>query len=130
MFTELVLIPMSEMASDRDSKGRFVPGNPGGPGRPRRTVEQDYLLALSEAVTIEKWKQIVESAVTAAVQGDDKARTWLSKYLLGDSLPGLVKLAAWEAEGVDPVEKEQLKVRDSERSDKRFREVVASLYPG
>jgi hypothetical protein len=39
---------------DRDREtGRFLPGNPGGPARPRRATEADNLAALSEAVSIE-----------------------------------------------------------------------------
>jgi hypothetical protein len=36
------------MAADhRDAQnGRFLPGYPGGPGRPRRAIEADYLAAL------------------------------------------------------------------------------------
>jgi hypothetical protein len=94
---------MSETET-RDSKGRFTTGNPSGPGRPRRPVEQDYLRALTEAVPLETWQKIVDSAVTSALEGDDKARAWLSKYLLGERLPNLAKLAALEAEGADPIE--------------------------
>jgi hypothetical protein len=49
------------MSADRDDNGRFAKGNPGGPGRPRRAVEADYLAALSQAVPLEKWRDIVET---------------------------------------------------------------------
>jgi hypothetical protein len=71
------------MGTDRDVRGRFLPGSPGGPGRPRRAVETDYLVALSEAVPLEKWREIVEPAVDQAVSGDAKAREWLGSYLAG-----------------------------------------------
>ena len=35
--------------SDRNMNGTFAPGNPGGPGRPRRGVERQYLAAFAEA---------------------------------------------------------------------------------
>jgi hypothetical protein len=35
---------------DRAANGRFAPGWRGGPGRPRRTTEADYSIALREAV--------------------------------------------------------------------------------
>jgi hypothetical protein len=68
----------------RGEGGRFLPGNPGGPGRPRKTVERAYLDELVGVVTAEKWRAIVERAVTDATAGDASARTWLSKHLLGD----------------------------------------------
>lgn len=69
----------------RDKQGRFVNGHTGGPGRPSRTTEQDYLTALSEAVGIDAWRQVVARAVEDAKAGDGKARDWLAKYLIGDA---------------------------------------------
>ena len=66
-----------------DSRGRFAEGNPGGPGRPRRAVEERYLAALGEAVSLDDWRDIVRAAVGAAKCGDPKARSWLSAYLIG-----------------------------------------------
>jgi|TARA_Y100000310_G_scaffold53034_1_gene48653 hypothetical protein len=68
----------------RDDKGRFAEGNSGGPGRPRRAIERDYLRTLAEACPLETWEVIVVKAVKEAVEGDEKARAWLSKYLLGN----------------------------------------------
>ena len=68
----------------RDAQdGRFLPGNPGGPGRPRRAIEADYLAALSEAVPMESWRAIIAKAVEQARDGDAKAREWLSNHLVG-----------------------------------------------
>jgi len=66
----------------RDAGGRFAAGNPGGPGRPPRLVEDSYLLALSDAVTLDDWASIVARAVADAKKGDASARAWLSKHLL------------------------------------------------
>jgi hypothetical protein len=88
----------------RDSNGRFQPGNPGGPGRPRRAIEQDYLAVLSEAVPLERWRTIVNRAATEAEQGNARAREFLAGYLVGRPREdGLLKLAAREAAGTDPV---------------------------
>jgi hypothetical protein len=90
------------MSTGRDDNGRFAKGNPGGPGRPRRAVETDYLAALSEVVPFERWREIVETAVDQAVSGDAKAREWLSNYLAGKpSGNALRRLAAAEVEA-DP----------------------------
>jgi hypothetical protein len=64
--------------------GQFAPGNPGGPGRPRRVAERDYLVTLTEACPPEKWRAICRRAVENALAGDAMARNWLSRYLLGN----------------------------------------------
>jgi hypothetical protein len=93
---------MSTPANGRTTNGRFAVGNPGGPGRPRRAVEADYLAALGDAVPLDRWKAIVERAVTDAEQGDAKAREWLSRYVTGGMPTGLTSLAAYEAaDGID-----------------------------
>ena len=82
----------------RDAAGRFAAGNAGGPGRPRRAIETDYLAALSDAVPMDRWRKIVERAVTDAEQGDVKAREWLGSYLAGKPTGnGLRKIAVDEA---------------------------------
>ena len=37
----------------------------GGPGRPTRSVEADYLVILGDAVTRDRWRKIVERAISA-----------------------------------------------------------------
>jgi hypothetical protein len=92
------------VSADRDDNGRFAPGNAGGPGRPRRAIERDYLATLSEAVPLEAWREIVETAVDQARGGDAKAREWLGSHLMGEPTGNaLLKLAAAELVGFDPV---------------------------
>jgi len=88
----------------RDARGRFAKGNSGGPGRPRRAVEQEYLAALNAAVSLEKWRQIIDRAVEDAIKGDPRAREWLSQYLLGEDRVSLVQIAAKEKVGLSPDE--------------------------
>src|SRR5262245_42442662 len=83
-------------SEDRQANGRFANGNPGGPGRPRRAIERQYLAALSDAISIEDWQEVVKATVALAKQGDSKARDWLTRYLIGDSPRGLTHLAADE----------------------------------
>ena len=71
--------------NDRGRNGRFVPGNPGGPGRPTGTAIASYLEALTDAVTPTRWAKVIERAVKDAESGDRHAREWLSKYLLGNA---------------------------------------------
>jgi len=72
-------------ANGRNSNGQFAKGRPGGPGRPPRDVEKDYLAALTHAVTPDKWRSIVQRALTDAEAGDRFARDWLSKHLIADN---------------------------------------------
>ncbi len=67
----------------RADGGRFSLGNPGGPGRPRRQTEADYLHVMMTTVTLETWETIIRAAVEAAQAGDHKAREWLAGYLCG-----------------------------------------------
>jgi hypothetical protein len=69
---------------DRSENGRFAPGNAGGPGRPRKLVERAYLEFAANACTPEDWVAIVDRAVEDAKAGDARARSWLTKILVGD----------------------------------------------
>ncbi len=69
--------------TSRDTQGRFVTGHPGGPGRLRRATEQTYMAVLMESCPPERWRGIVQRAIEAAEDGDDKARHWLAAYLIG-----------------------------------------------
>jgi hypothetical protein len=75
------------MKNGRDRRGQFAAGNPGGPGRPRRATEAEYLQALSQVVSVEDLRAIARRAVADAKRGNARARDWLSKYLLGDPVP-------------------------------------------
>ncbi len=81
--------------TERDNNGRFAKGNRGGPGRPRRHVESEYLAALSDTVTMDSWKQVCQRAVEDAINGDSKAREWLTKHMVGDG-QRITRLAAAE----------------------------------
>ena len=71
-------------SNGRAEDGGFLPGNAGGPGRPRRAVETDYLRVLSDACPLDDWQTIVGRAVEDAKAGDAKARDWLGRYVLGE----------------------------------------------
>lgn len=97
--------------SERDQHGRFEPGNSGGPGRPKRAVEKEYLAVISETCSVEEWRAIVELAVKQAKNGQEKAREWLASYLVGKPAaiaPTLNGLAVAELAGADEVELEAM----------------------
>ena len=103
---------MTETTVGHDERGRFAVGNSGGPGRPRRAIEREYLRAVSDAVPLEAWTAIVERAVSDAKDGDDKARNWLAKYVIGDAPIGLTELLARELLDIDVDLEAQVKVAE------------------
>jgi hypothetical protein len=87
---------MGDLNGHRHGNGRFAAGNPGGPGRPRRAAEQDYLIAVSEAISPERFRKIAERAADAAEKGDAKARQWVTDVLLGRRATTSMALTATE----------------------------------
>jgi hypothetical protein len=75
------------MKDGRDGLGRFATGNGGGPGRPKRATEAEYLRALSRIVSVEDLRAIARRAVADAKRGSARAREWVSNYLLGEPAP-------------------------------------------
>jgi hypothetical protein len=85
----------------KDAQGRFVQGNAGGPGRPRRRAG-DRLAAIEAGVTFDVWRRIIARAIADALAGDHRARSWLSRYLIPEpsSQSGVESLhAAQDASG-------------------------------
>ena len=117
---------MSEEGNGRQSSGRFAKGNPGGPGRPRRAVEREYLAALNAAVSLDDWAKIVAKAVEDATDGDWRSREWVTRYLLGNEPPSLLKLAAAESAGISVEDEIQL-CGAKTKTDRMFDELASSL---
>ncbi len=89
----------------RTDRGRFAPGNPGGPGRPRRQTEAAYLRVMMTACPLDAWEEVVRSAVDAAKAGDHQARQWLTRYLVGEAeatAPRPTAVITEELLGTDP----------------------------
>jgi hypothetical protein len=101
-------MPMSGLdrgkTARRDHAGRFLNGTAPGPGRPRRAVEKDYLVAISEACPLKIWREIVARAVRDAKKGDGQARAWLSSYLVGKPTEQSKTLRAHAVEELAEVE--------------------------
>jgi hypothetical protein len=90
-------------ARTRNPDGTFGPGNRFGKGRPRRLIERDYLGVISDRISVDDWKEVVEAALQGAKQGEFRAIEWLSRHLLGatkDDTP-LKSLAVIEERGFD-----------------------------
>ena len=72
---------------DRDSRGRFAPGCPGGPGNPHAKQVAALRSALLEAVTPEDVAAIIAKLIAQAKDGDlPSAREVLSRAL-GPPIP-------------------------------------------
>lgn len=72
-----------QQQQDRDAKGRFVEGCPGGPGRPPRELERGYLRAFSQGLPEETLVAIVQKLAKQALRGDTAA----ARLLLTTALP-------------------------------------------
>ena len=83
----------------RAPNGRFANGNSGGPGRPRRAVERDYLAVISQTCPPEVWQMVVDRAVQDAQAGDARAREWLTRYVIGSQPASLLELSVWDQRG-------------------------------
>lgn len=70
------------ISGDRDHKGRFAPGNPGGPGRKPLRKELELLLRMRSTVTPDEWQAAVVAILESAKSGDVKAFEALAKYLI------------------------------------------------
>ena len=73
--------------TERNPDGTFAEGNGGGPGRPARATERQYMAVVMAACDLDTWQAIVERAVTDAKNGDSTARAWLASYSRWASRP-------------------------------------------
>jgi hypothetical protein len=71
------------MSKQRDAKGRFLPGNKGGPGRRPLRETKPYEMAFKEAVSPESFKEATEQILKKALEGDTHAYKLVIQYALG-----------------------------------------------
>ena len=99
----------------RNDNGTFAPGNPGGPGRPRRTLEREYLAVLLDTISISDWRAIIAKAVDDAKAGDGRARDWLARYIL----PQPLKPTELAADEIDLTPEEEIERARTKRAGER-----------
>ena len=71
-----------------------------------RRTEGDYMGVLLEAVTLDDWRGVVNTAKTAAKAGDPQARAWLAQYLMGKpagSAPTPMTVVVQQLNNADPL---------------------------
>lgn len=67
----------------RDSKGRFVKGHKGGPGRPALRAYHHFREQLLECVSDADFRKVARGIVTRAIKGEKWAVMYLGDHLLG-----------------------------------------------
>lgn len=67
-----------------------------------RPIERDYLKTFADRITPEAWGEICDAALTAAKEGDAKAREWITRLVLGSEPMQLSALARRETMNVTP----------------------------
>ena len=77
----------------------FKAGDPGGPGRPKKPIEEKYIKAVYSAIKPDDLKEIVETLSKAAKRGDVQAAKLLMSYLVG--IP-VQKIAPTTPDGQNP----------------------------
>lgn len=112
----------TQQDTQRNVDGTFAEGNSGGPGRPARATERQYMAVVMAACDLDTWQAIVERAVTDAKNGDSTARAWLASYLLGKphprhAAPRPSRVIASEQAGVDEVATEVARMERAQAMD-------------
>ena len=68
-----------------------------------RPIPREYFRVLADRCPLETWKQIVDTAVAQALDGNATARAWLAKQVLPDGMT-LMDLAKMEYMGTSAEE--------------------------
>jgi hypothetical protein len=67
-----------------------------------RPIERDYLKTFADRITPAEWGAICDAALTAAKEGDAKAREWITRLVLGSEPMQLSALARRETLQLTP----------------------------
>jgi hypothetical protein len=96
----------------RDARGRFLPGNPGGPGNPFARRVAAFRRALCESVTDQDFRDLAGRLLQEARRGDLAAVKLLFAYTIGrptDAVdPDTLDLQEWRLRQQNPVRPEDL----------------------
>ena len=71
----------------RDAKGRFAPGNPGGPGNPFGRKVAAFREALIACISHEQIQRIALKMAALAEEGDVQAAKLIFNYVIGKPQP-------------------------------------------
>src|SRR5207244_3383920 len=110
-----------QAASGRDANGRFVKGNPGGPGNPFARKVAALRKALINFVTVDDMKHVAFILKEKAMSGDLAAIKLLFQYVVGKP-----------TETVDPdrLDIEEVKLQDEHYEVVEQPAMLAEMYAG
>jgi hypothetical protein len=83
MSTEQANAAQPQPNTGHDARGRFLPGNPGGPGNPFGRKVAAFRTAMIKRVTQEKFDQAVDTLAEMAIGGNLQALKLLFSYVVG-----------------------------------------------
>lgn len=75
-------LAVSEHPPKRRPDGTLYPGQASVGGFTRKLSPEEYFAKTQRQVTLRSWGRIVRRAVIQAIEGDSRAREWLTKMLL------------------------------------------------
>jgi len=64
----------------------FKSGNPGGPGRPKRSVEDRYLKAVIKSMPADDWLKVLDRVKLLAMRGERWAVEFYADRIIGKPL--------------------------------------------
>ena len=79
-------VPTANRDNGRDGRGRFAPGNRGGPGNPHAAQVSRLRSALLDAITPDDMRAIISALIGKARSGDVHAASVLFERVLGKPL--------------------------------------------
>jgi hypothetical protein len=89
--------------ANRTGRGQFQKGNRGGPGRPKRSVEEAYFHAATQAVPPEKVRKILTRLADRAASFDVRAAALVLRFLFGPDPVLTRRLMAELTEAIEQV---------------------------
>ncbi len=92
----------------RDVRGKFLPGNPGGPGRLPLPLELENLRAIASVITPEAWRELAQEKLKDAKKGVMGAFEWIERRTLGEATLQELRKAEGEAVAPEALEKAAL----------------------
>ncbi|MEO8494174.1 MAG: DUF5681 domain-containing protein [Planctomycetota bacterium] len=127
--------PSPNGANGRDARGRFAPGNSGGPGNPQAKKTAALRMAMLTCVTIKDLRDIVKALVRKAKAGDVAAAREVLDRTIGRPVTSLeIGQGVDSQSGVIPIL--ELEVADAEDLDRLLRNhnlsrlAIAGHLPG
>jgi hypothetical protein len=86
MSTEQANATQPQPNTGHDARGRFAPGNPGGPGNPFGRKVAEFRQLLLECVTKDDFRKVMAAVISSAAQGNAQAQKLFLTYVVGKAV--------------------------------------------